>query len=243
MLLLLLFTWDFQAVFNQYHSIIQYSVKLLTNHFRVLGLRILWVAARKWFFICLHVRRFINCFFHFRIFWFILLICLSVWLGHGLVAGLNKYLGYPVSTVVTVSYVESLHFPAVTFCNYNLFKNSKVHPNPNIRTVSKTLLNCLIAFAFNFYLFQLTYQRWFCATRVFNMYAWDGISVGRSGCPSLSLGPFFFRSLHETPPPLPIPRPPFSPCGICSILHSISISGKCKSRTSIYTPRIPGWIV
>ncbi|XP_071848112.1 acid-sensing ion channel 1C-like isoform X2 [Apostichopus japonicus] len=74
-----------------------------------------------------------------RIFWFILLICLSVWLGHGLVAGLNKYLDYPVSTVVTVSYVESLHFPAVTFCNYNLFKNSKVHPNPNIRTVLAAL--------------------------------------------------------------------------------------------------------
>ncbi|KAJ8027743.1 Acid-sensing ion channel 1C [Holothuria leucospilota] len=80
-----------------------------------------------------------NFFITRRILWFLLLICLSVWLAHGLVAGLNKFLNYPVSTTVTVSYVESLAFPAVTFCNYNQFKNSEIHPNPNIRSVLAAL--------------------------------------------------------------------------------------------------------
>ncbi|KAJ8027746.1 Acid-sensing ion channel 1 [Holothuria leucospilota] len=58
--------------------------------------------------------------------WTVLLVCLMVWLAYGIIQGVQKYFSYPVSTVIDINYVRSLDFPAVTICNYNQFRKSKI---------------------------------------------------------------------------------------------------------------------
>ncbi|XP_071847114.1 acid-sensing ion channel 1C-like isoform X2 [Apostichopus japonicus] len=61
-----------------------------------------------------------------RLLWFILLISMAIWLVFGIMSGIRKYFTYPVSTVVEFNYVKTIDFPAVTFCNYNQFRRSKL---------------------------------------------------------------------------------------------------------------------
>ncbi|PIK59261.1 putative acid-sensing ion channel 1-like [Apostichopus japonicus] len=48
---------------------------------------------------------------------------MAIWLVFGIMSGIRKYFTYPVSTVVEFNYVETIDFPAVTFCNYNQFQD------------------------------------------------------------------------------------------------------------------------
>lgn len=67
-----------------------------------------------------------------------------VWLAYGIIHGVQKYFSYPVSTVIDINYVNSLDFPAVTICNYNQFRKSKIMNDQEIiqqvSALSKILL-------------------------------------------------------------------------------------------------------
>ncbi|XP_072051079.1 acid-sensing ion channel 4-B-like [Amphiura filiformis] len=63
-----------------------------------------------------------------RLSWLLILIGLGVWLCFGLSHNLKKYFERPISTVITMNYVNNITFPAVTICNYNQFKASLVTP-------------------------------------------------------------------------------------------------------------------
>lgn len=61
-----------------------------------------------------------------RFLWFVLLLVVAIWLVFGITSGVRKYFEYPVTTLVKFSYVKSIDFPAVTLCNYNQFRRSKL---------------------------------------------------------------------------------------------------------------------
>ncbi|KAJ8028451.1 Acid-sensing ion channel 1A [Holothuria leucospilota] len=61
-----------------------------------------------------------------RCFWIIfLLVSISVLL-QGIIDNLTKFFNYPVSSLVTLQYVDNVTFPAVTVCNYNQWRRSNL---------------------------------------------------------------------------------------------------------------------
>ncbi|XP_072039699.1 acid-sensing ion channel 1-like [Amphiura filiformis] len=61
-----------------------------------------------------------------RLIWVLLVVGLNAYLWYSIVRDLNRYFKYPVQSYVTESYTGNLTFPAVTLCNYNLFRKSAV---------------------------------------------------------------------------------------------------------------------
>ncbi|XP_072039788.1 acid-sensing ion channel 3-like [Amphiura filiformis] len=63
-----------------------------------------------------------------RLFWAVLLLVADSYLGYNIVNSFLRYYEYDVNTVVGVTYVPDLHFPAVTICNYNQMRKSQATP-------------------------------------------------------------------------------------------------------------------
>ncbi|XP_072039851.1 acid-sensing ion channel 1C-like [Amphiura filiformis] len=63
-----------------------------------------------------------------RLVWAVLILVADSYLGYNIVNSFLKYYEYDVNTVVGVTYVPDLHFPAVTICNYNQIRKSKATP-------------------------------------------------------------------------------------------------------------------
>ncbi|XP_072050271.1 LOW QUALITY PROTEIN: acid-sensing ion channel 4-B-like [Amphiura filiformis] len=71
-----------------------------------------------------------------RFVWLLILIGLGVWLSLGISDSVKKYLNRPISSVITMNYVNNITFPAVTICNYNLWRASIVSPTQAIMASS-----------------------------------------------------------------------------------------------------------
>ncbi|XP_072039789.1 acid-sensing ion channel 2-like [Amphiura filiformis] len=62
------------------------------------------------------------------LFWAVLILAADSYLGFNVVNSFLRYYAYEVNTVVGVTYVPDLHFPAVTICNYNQVRKSTASP-------------------------------------------------------------------------------------------------------------------
>ena len=61
-----------------------------------------------------------------RILWAVFLLLAISWFSFQSFKLLKKYFSYPVTTKVSLKYEAMPDFPAVTICNFNMFKNSVV---------------------------------------------------------------------------------------------------------------------
>ncbi len=61
-----------------------------------------------------------------RLFWATLILAADAYLAYMIVTNVIRFLEFDVDTVVGVKYVPDLNFPAVTICNFNQFRRSKV---------------------------------------------------------------------------------------------------------------------
>ena len=64
-----------------------------------------------------------------RIIWALFLLSGIGWFSFQSFKLLTKYYSYPVTTKVTLVYEDAPEFPAVTICNFNLFRTSVVEEN------------------------------------------------------------------------------------------------------------------
>ena len=64
-----------------------------------------------------------------RIIWALLLLSGIGWFSFQSSKLLTKYFSYPVTTKVTLVYEDAPEFPAVTICNFNMFRASAVKAN------------------------------------------------------------------------------------------------------------------
>lgn len=53
---------------------------------------------------------------------------MSGYLVYGIVISTQTYFSYPVTSVVKIKHQSSVKFPAVTFCNFNWWRTSKISP-------------------------------------------------------------------------------------------------------------------
>ncbi|XP_071787276.1 acid-sensing ion channel 4-B-like isoform X2 [Asterias amurensis] len=63
-----------------------------------------------------------------RLLWFIIVGGMSGYLVYGIVISTQTYFSYPVTSVVKIKHQSSVKFPAVTFCNFNWWRTSKISP-------------------------------------------------------------------------------------------------------------------
>ena len=61
--------------------------------------------------------------------WTVIMIGALSWLVYMITRNVQRYYSYPTATLVTVKHVDSLDFPAVTLCNYNQVRKSKLAKN------------------------------------------------------------------------------------------------------------------
>ncbi|XP_072050691.1 acid-sensing ion channel 4-A-like [Amphiura filiformis] len=81
--------------------------------------------------VTLHGIRYITDFdLHFlrRLVWMVGLAILGIYLCFIIGESIWKFWEHPISTVITMNYVSNITFPAITICNYNLFKSNLVTP-------------------------------------------------------------------------------------------------------------------
>lgn len=56
----------------------------------------------------------------------ILLLAFIVIVVQGVIKNLIRFFSFPVSSLVTLQYVDNVTFPAVTVCNYNQWRKSNL---------------------------------------------------------------------------------------------------------------------
>ena len=58
--------------------------------------------------------------------WAVIMVGALSWLVYMIARNVQRYYSYPTTTLETVKHVDSLDFPAVTLCNYNQVRKSKL---------------------------------------------------------------------------------------------------------------------
>ncbi|XP_072039700.1 acid-sensing ion channel 1C-like [Amphiura filiformis] len=61
-----------------------------------------------------------------RFIWTLIILGALVWLGFNVTMSFKQFFQFPKSTLVTVKHVPDLNFPAVTLCNFNQLRKSKL---------------------------------------------------------------------------------------------------------------------
>ena len=64
--------------------------------------------------------------YYFRLVWAVFVVGALSYLVLMIFKNFQRYYSYPTTTLVTVKHVHSLDFPAVTLCNYNQVRRSKL---------------------------------------------------------------------------------------------------------------------
>ena len=64
----------------------------------------------------------------FRLIWAAVILGANIYLYKSVIINILLYIQYNVRSVVSVTYQPELDFPAVTICNYNLFRKSALDP-------------------------------------------------------------------------------------------------------------------
>ncbi|XP_072050088.1 acid-sensing ion channel 4-A-like [Amphiura filiformis] len=94
--------------------------------------------------VTLHGIRYITDFdLHFlrRLGWLVGLAILGSYLCYEIGVSIWKFWEHPISTVITMNYVSNITFPAITICNYNLFKSNIVTPTEALMVSSMFNVN------------------------------------------------------------------------------------------------------
>ncbi|XP_022103084.1 acid-sensing ion channel 1C-like [Acanthaster planci] len=71
-----------------------------------------------------------------RLFWSLIVIGVSSWLVTGITQTVIEFFKYPVTSAISINYVDSMTFPAVTICNFNQFRRSVI-PDDQVDFINK----------------------------------------------------------------------------------------------------------
>ncbi|XP_022103085.1 acid-sensing ion channel 1C-like [Acanthaster planci] len=63
-----------------------------------------------------------------RLLWLLLVLVMSIWLVYSIVEAFITYFNYPMTSAISIHYMDTLTFPAVTLCNFNQFRRSALTP-------------------------------------------------------------------------------------------------------------------
>ncbi|XP_038055439.1 acid-sensing ion channel 2-like [Patiria miniata] len=59
-----------------------------------------------------------------RLLWFVIVVAMSTWLIYSVTLSFITYFNYPITSAISINYVDNITFPAVTLCNFNQFRRS-----------------------------------------------------------------------------------------------------------------------
>ncbi|XP_038055441.1 acid-sensing ion channel 1C-like [Patiria miniata] len=59
-----------------------------------------------------------------RLLWFVIVVAMSTWLIYSVTLSVITYFNYPITSAISINYVDNITFPAVTLCNFNQFRRS-----------------------------------------------------------------------------------------------------------------------